>query len=489
MTTIQQALHIFRKDVRHLRLEIGAIVLLLLVLIFTGVQSWEGLQEQGGRSPDDDNPMIVLLPVAWALLIVRAIQTEALPGDRHFWLTRPYSRSGLVMSKLLLIVAFVNVPFFLAQAVIVAADGLPVFANLGGLLWNQAMLSALVLLPVAAVAALTRNLAQFVPAALVAGVLLAGPIGARDFMGDMEWIRTLLGLGLVAGVTAYVLWRQYRLRRSGHTALLALGAMLGCIAVYMAFPRSAAFAIQSTVIGSADGEFGLRLAEAAPPVADTQTPNRYRQLIALPVAIAGATPEELRVESTRLSFRTLSGITRRESVRVGRAEQRLVLNTAVDRRFFDAAKDSPVTVSADFYLTRFGNTRSADVPMDGTPVYIDGPGQCGVVAGYDWRRFTCRSAFRGPRPFVAEGIEVRGAFDRREAAYSPFPAYIHIYPVVSRSFRLVGPGWEDIAPAAPEQPAKVIVRDPIAYFRYEMEAANVKLGPYAITEPEESDEF
>jgi hypothetical protein len=489
MTTFQQALHIFRKDVRHLRIEIAAIFVLLVIFMLSGVQTWEALQERGGPI-SDEGPMIVLLPLAWSLLIVRAIQTEALPGDRHFWLTRPYSRMGLVLSKLLLILAFVNVPFLIAQAIVIAGDGMPVFSSLGGLLWNQVILSVMVLLPVSAVAALTRNLAQFVPAALLAGALFAFPIGARRFLGDMEWIRTLLGFGLAASLAAFVLWRQYRLRRSANTALLALGAVVASAVVYIAFPRSAAFAIQSNVVGSRDGQFALRLAEATPRPPSTVTLNRYSQPIALPVAISGATPEELRVESSSLVFRTLSGITRHESARVAKAEQRLMLTTALDRRFFDAAKDSPVTVSGEFYLTQFGNTRSADVPLDGTPVYIDGPGQCGVAASYDQRRFVCRSTFRSPRTFVAENIEVaHDRYDRWEDAYSPFPTYFHIYPVVARTYEIVGPGRTKIAPAAPERPAKVIVRDPIAYFRYEMEAPNVKLGPYAISNPQEENEF
>jgi hypothetical protein len=483
MTTLQQALHIFRKDVRHLRIEIAAIFVLLLIMIVSGTQTWEALQQRGGPI-SDEGPMIALLPLAWSLLIVRAIQTEALPGDRHFWLTRPYSRMGLALSKLLLILAFVNVPFLIAQAIVIAGDGLPVFSNFGGLLWNQAMLSVLILFPVAAVAALTRNLAQFVPAVLLAGVLFAFPIGARRFLGDMEWIRTLLGLSLAASLAAFVLWRQYRLRRSAYTTLFALGAIAASVVVYVAFPRRVAFAIQSNVVGSRNSRFALRLAEATPQPASSQTLNRYRQPLTLPVAISGATSDELRVELSSLVFRTLSGITRHESVKVARADQRLMLTTALDRRFFDAAKDSPVTVSGEFYLTQFGNMRSADVLLDGTPVYIDGPGQCGVVAGYDQRRFVCRSAFRSPRSFLAENIATRD-YDRWDDAYSPFPAYLHIYPIVARTYELVGPRRNEIAPAAPEHPARVIVRDPIAYFRYEMEAPNVKLGPYAIVNSQE----
>ena len=63
MTTFQQALHIFRKDARHLRLEIAGVLLLLFILILTGVQTWEGLQEQGPYSRSE-GPLSVLLPVA-----------------------------------------------------------------------------------------------------------------------------------------------------------------------------------------------------------------------------------------------------------------------------------------------------------------------------------------------------------------------------------------------------------------------------------------
>lgn len=66
MTTIQQALHIFRKDARHLRFELVASGLLLMILMFTSVDSWEEIQ-QGGRRimgntpgpPDDVDPVVL----------------------------------------------------------------------------------------------------------------------------------------------------------------------------------------------------------------------------------------------------------------------------------------------------------------------------------------------------------------------------------------------------------------------------------------------
>ncbi len=488
MTTFQQALHIFRKDVRHLRFEIAGILLLLIILVLTGVQTWEGLQARGGPESDPEGPLVVLLPIAWSLLIARAIQTEALPGDRHFWLTRPYSRTGLLLSKGLLILAFINLPLLVTQAAIISLDGLPLLSNFGGLLWNQVLLSVLLLLPVAAVAALTRNLAQFLPVVVLTGALLAGPVAGHDLMGDLEWIRSSLGLFIAAAIGVLVLWRQYRLRRSANTAFLALGSTAAGLILYLAFPHSLAFAIQSRVIGSQDGQFALHLSQPAPRTKDLEDANRYRQLIALPIAVTGADPRDLRVDSSEITFKTLSGITRHSRARVSRVEQRLVNTTSLDRTFFDAAKDSPVNVRAELYLTQFGRARSVNIPLDGTPVYISGPGQCGVVAEYDRRRFVCRSTFEAPRAFLSDRVIRERRFQRWSDAYSPLPSVPSLNPVIWDTYELAGGASDDLAPVVPERPATLVVRDPVAYFRYTMEVPNVRLAEFAITEPKEDRE-
>jgi hypothetical protein len=485
MTTFQQALHIFRKDVRHLRFEIAGILLLLIILVLTGVQTWEGLQGRGGPESDSEGPLAVLLPVAWSLLIARAIQTEALPGDRHFWLTRPYSRPGLLLSKAMLIVAFINLPLLVAQAAIISLDGLPLLSNFGGLLWNQVLISVLLLLPVAAMAALTRNLAQFLPLVVLMGALLAGPVAGHDSMGDLEWIRSSLGLFIAALIGVLVLQRQYRLRRSANTAFLAVGSAVAGLILYLAFPHSLAFAIQSRVIGSPDGQFALRLGQTEQRSKELKDANRYQQMIALPIAVTGSDPRDLRVDSSRITFKTLSGITRESRARVNLVGQQLVHTTSLDRRFFDAAKDSPVDVRAELYLTQFGRVRSVDVPLDGTPVYIAGPGQCGVVAGYDQRTFVCRSAFQAPRPFLSDRLIRERSYRRWSHSYSPLPSLPTLNPVISETYELVGRDSDELAPAVPERPATLVVRTPVAYFRYVMETPNVRLGDFAITDPKE----
>lgn len=478
MTTIQQALHIFRKDARHLRFELAATGLLLAFLLFTGVQTWEDLQERGGRMPVPMAPLMMLLVISWSLLIARVIQTEALPGDRHFWLTRPYSRAGLVLSKALFILVFINLPLLVTQAAIVSLDGLPLSSNLGGLFGNQLLLTVVVLLPVAAIAALTRNLAQFLPATVLVGAAIGATILGRRGYGDLEWVPSALGTVLAAAVAGFILWRQYRLRRSVHTAVLGVAATAVCLLLYAAFPQSAAFAVQSQVKGSPGSAFALSLGQPLPRTTDPIVPNRYRQLVGLPIVVQGAAPVDLRIQSAELTFKTLSGVQRRAYAQVEVDKDQLRYVVSLDRTFFDAAKDSPVHLKAELFLTQYGNARSAEVPLDGTPVYVAGLGQCGVVAAYNRRRFVCRSAFRNPKPFQSDQVIPWQGYDPlRDTWYGPRLPFL-VHPISYRSYEFVKA--DPLAPASPLLPTTLLIRDPIAYFRHTMDAANVRLGDYAI---------
>ncbi len=482
MTTMQQALHIFRKDVRHLRFEIGGVLLLVLILILSGIHTWEDVQETG-RASSGENPLMILLPLSWALLIARVIQTEALPGDRHFWLTRPYSRTGLVLSKLLFAAAFVHLPLLLAQAIIVAADGFPLFSSLGGLLWNQVWLAALLVLPVSAVASLTRNLAQFLPVALLTAGFLIFLIAISNESSNGGWISASLALALAGAIAIYSVWRQYQLRRGENTALRALGACVAILIVGAAFPSSAAFAIQSKLIGSPSSQFAMSVGKAEPRKPSTRTPNRYRQALRFPVEITGANARDLRFQARETEFRTLSGMRRTSWTKLETTDNGLVLVAAVDRDFFDAAKNSPVTVRGEYELTQLGDGAGTSVPLDGTPVMVPGVGQCGAAVQWDERRFYCRSAFHDPGSFASE--RVSGG----EFGYGlPFPSLPDIYPVFGRHYQLTGGMDKELAPAAPEQPITLTARRRVAYFRYTLETRNVRLADYAVDDKDDEDE-
>src|SRR5258708_33452435 len=124
-----QVLHIFRKDVRHLWPLTLVVLLLMAAHAFFDVRSLP-------YSPDTylDVPVFYILtlplPLGIAFLIARLIFQEALPGDRQFWLTRPYHWPQLLAAKVLFVVLFLNVGLFLSDCYILAAQGFPVVSVL-----------------------------------------------------------------------------------------------------------------------------------------------------------------------------------------------------------------------------------------------------------------------------------------------------------------------------------------------------------------------
>jgi hypothetical protein len=155
---MQQALHIFRKDARYLRLEIALSVALAFLL------------------PG-------LWPVAAAFLIARLIHAEAIPGDNQFWITRPYRWTSLLAAKLLSILVFVNLPMFAGQFFKVLSAGFPLHSIWPGLAWSQILLFACLSIPIAAVAAITPGIVPFLFLELLAAVILVA-LGQVQFLSS-----------------------------------------------------------------------------------------------------------------------------------------------------------------------------------------------------------------------------------------------------------------------------------------------------------------
>ena len=104
---MRQALHIFTKDIRYLRYEIVLVLAIDMVFAAVHARTSHGLNDACWAE-------LALIAVA-AFLIGRLVLAEAIPGDRQFWITRPYRWQSLLGAKLLFIVAFVNLPILLAH--------------------------------------------------------------------------------------------------------------------------------------------------------------------------------------------------------------------------------------------------------------------------------------------------------------------------------------------------------------------------------------
>jgi hypothetical protein len=187
---MRQAIHILRKDVRYLWLDI----------CFFSTLAWLWSWREYTWAE-------VLLPVTAAFFIARLIHAEPMPGDTQFWITRPYEWKSLLAAKTLFILVFLNLPVFIARVIIFYRSGFPIFSEMVPLLWSQFLIFVGFSLPVAALAAVTADMVTFIFSTLVllviASVIRSGTIpsiGLFHWASEtaawpegIEWIRLATG--------------------------------------------------------------------------------------------------------------------------------------------------------------------------------------------------------------------------------------------------------------------------------------------------------
>jgi len=229
---MNQVLHIFRKDIRHLWREIAASLALLVAFAWLDTRSWS--QPYGAMATGisvllsgEMLPGLVnlLLPISWIFLIVRVVQGESLVGDRQFWVTRPYDWKQLLAAKALFVLTFVNFPFLLADVFLLAYAGFHPTHYLAGLLWLQLMWVLLLFVWLTALATVTNSIAQMLLALLlivldmIGTSALSSVIRKAEFSGSIDqwW-----GL-VVIGVAVIIILMQYSRRRTALSRWMIVG--------------------------------------------------------------------------------------------------------------------------------------------------------------------------------------------------------------------------------------------------------------------------
>lgn len=211
---MNQALHIFRKDVRRL----WPLITLVWALFASVAADWiprsgpPGIgagSVAGGASFGYVNvglaPLLALLPIlsvpACWILAARVVQQEPLPGERQFWLTRPYDRLSLLLAKVLFLSVFVLLPHIFMGGAGEAHIGVPVLPNIGGLLGWGIVSGTWLILPGVAIAVVTSSLSGFVGALLA--VSLA--IGVYASYGtEAEWFGAAVAAPGITDLAGYL---------------------------------------------------------------------------------------------------------------------------------------------------------------------------------------------------------------------------------------------------------------------------------------------
>jgi hypothetical protein len=398
---MRQALHIFRKDVRFLRLPIA------LAFALTAAFAWSRARD---HSAAVQQPITTLLILAWWYLAAAPIYKETLVGDRQFWVTRPYRWRSLLAAKALFLVAFIHVPLLAADLTIVAGQGFPV--SLRTLLWRQLGLAALVTLPAAAIASVTRSLAALamtgIAALICVLIVLSQFDNTRNDWAAAYWIRgTAILVALAGGAAATLVWQYARRRTAVGRAVAASGLGLA-LCVMVASPLG--YWIISRKPTESEGFRSIRVSAMKPT----------DQFVSVRLRIAGV-PQGMRAEPQLMAITVddggghewRSGWTSR--FQGGPLYGGLQWNVADDNEIFVAAEPwgasqlsaPPAKVHASIILAVYGPAANQCIPVDGRP-HATPIGRCTFEHGYGSQQLdmTCWTAEYAHKNVRIEGTNV-----------------------------------------------------------------------------------
>ncbi len=176
---MRQAIHIFSKDVRHLWPQVLISQLLIVAHAYLAFRV-SPFDFENSSSIKSSNALIAItLPLILYFLVALVVYQETLPGDRQFWLTRPYRRTSLIASKVLFVLVFVNFPLLLSDCCLLGANGFSVIGVASQLLIRQLHITLIFVLPSFAAAALTTGPLQFLMAwfAVLLGLIAENAFG------------------------------------------------------------------------------------------------------------------------------------------------------------------------------------------------------------------------------------------------------------------------------------------------------------------------
>jgi hypothetical protein len=236
MPRTPQPLNIFRKDLMHLWPETLIVVALFVACAYASPSRWTGSQnEVAGLIPILAIFLkAFLMPVSWLVLVSRLIHDEPLVGDRQFWTSRPYHWASLLAAKVLYLLAFLYLPFLLMQVYLLKHAGLYPTTAIPELMHNLLLLTVLIVIPIAAISAVTstfvKTLLSFI-GAIVYLILLAITIYfiVVHRMPPPALEPVITGLFIVLPAAALIF--QYATRRTGisRAILIATPAIIALL--------------------------------------------------------------------------------------------------------------------------------------------------------------------------------------------------------------------------------------------------------------------
>ncbi|MFN7922806.1 MAG: ABC transporter permease subunit [Bryobacteraceae bacterium] len=415
---MRQGLHILAKDIRRLRYHLlGAFTLwAVYAYLANHAAQYEGFTLRSRPIRMLYSQVLTFLPLTWAYLIASAVHEEAMPGDRQFWLTRPYSRGSLLGGKALFVGLFICLPALVIAVVTLLRAGFSPALYVGDLAWSQVLLLCMGVLPFFAVASVTRSLSQFILTAIgcfVAFMVFNQAVSSFSrpvSWGGFEWVRSAFYLSVFAlAGTAVAALQFFRRRTAAARAVLAAGVVGAFLS--MTFPWETAFAIQARTAARRIAHDEVRL---------SFDPSRGRFQLGpsrnlggprfwVPVRLEHAPAMAVEAQYVEVSIRSARGSWAASAIghsspaglRWVREEGQYRLEFALDGPQYGANGQLPVDLHVTAYFNLFGRGDTQRARLTGSDAPIPGLGICRasdeVLNRGAITRVGCRMAFHPPQ--------------------------------------------------------------------------------------------
>lgn len=465
---MKQALHVLRKDMVYLRLEIALLLMLCILLTLSSGDSGSAWWAQ------------MLVSIAAAYTIARLVHAEPIAGTSQFWITRPYRAWSLLAAKLAFVLLFISLPLCLSQLVIVLRLGFPWSAILPGLLWSQMSAFAVVILPLVALASVTAGFVPFIFTLLVvlatgfstqplAWLVLSRPALAFPWPVSVEWVRQSAFAVILILCAAAVLWLQYTRRLTPVSRIVGAAGLIAAAAAYFYIPWQLALGLQGKLSDATTASVVVARDEAA-KLSRAYVPGRAdgRVQIGVPLVITSSStvfPDAFTVVFASSDGRTWTG----EAGGVNpsrRGKGRFDATVVLPQTFLTEAEGQTIRAQATLWLTLFEESSARKVRLSEGPANVMDGLQC--YAG-EFRYVWCRSAFRWPNRLISVKVnehDIRPV--RMLVSYSPFPGSIGFDPVQAY--------WAS-GSIRPEDEITIVSQKPVAHLRRNFDA-----GPFRIAD-------
>lgn len=409
---MNQSGHIFAKDARHLRWEIG--IMLVLTAAWTWTYPYDFMPDWW-TSSRTANPealrnvgafLTLLVPVSWWVLITRLVHDENLVGDKQWWITKPYMWGELLGAKVLFLAAFICVPLAAAQCVLLETGGFRPFADLPGLVTNLILLAGLVVIPLMSLAAVTASFGRMtltllgLLVAMIAGIAVLAWIGPGGGFGVPA--AAVFSFAVIAGGCGAVVVLQYarrmvwqaRVALAVAAALFVGGAVVSgsSAVVHMTYPRGSALQLTYDTATHYNSF-------------STQSGNKEVGIPA-PVTVAGIAPDTVAIlDAAQVTAEAADGRqwsggwTPISGARYDATSEHEMLPLQVGRSFYEAEYKRLVTLHLRFAVSTVRVVHRFPTTLPEREFAVPDFGICAPVMSGDGLRYTdlaCRAAFRDP---------------------------------------------------------------------------------------------